>query len=353
MLNIEDAKYFDGKSSAHQLVQVNFDEISLTLYFKSGEENLVWKGTDLKFEKYGNSIEIRNKNYPEAILKIENKAFYQKFYEAMKLNKRVDIHTRLLRLGFFKLIAVAIGIFGLMVLSYFYILPPIAERSAMLLPEEFDNKIGNTFESTFLEQQKIDYNKTKLLETFASKLDLANTKPLQFTVVQSEEINAFALPNGRIVVFTGILNQMKTSDELVALLGHEASHINHRHSTRTLCRNLGGYMMVSLLLSDVNGIMAVLTENAQQLHSLSYSRKFEQEADEQGLQILMNNKANPNGMINLFERIESEDERLSNILSTHPLTKDRRDNIRKIISKSNYKVQPNEALISIFEKIKQ
>ncbi|MDY3317449.1 M48 family metallopeptidase [Riemerella anatipestifer] len=354
MINIEEVKYFDGQSSAYQLVQVVFDEISLSLYFKFGEKDLVWKSTDLHFERYGNFIEVRNKNYPEALLKIEDKVFTQKFYEAMRLNRRIDLHTRLLGFGFSKLVIIAIGLLGLMALSYFYILPPFAERAAMLLPKEIDNQIGDAFENTFIENQNIDYKKTEYLETFASQLDLGNTKALRFTVVQSEEINAYALPNGSIVVFTGILDHIKTSDELVALLGHEASHVNHRHSTRMLCRNLAGYMLVSLLLSDVNGIMAVLTENAQQLHSLSYSRKFEQEADEQGVQILINNKVNPNGMINLFERIEHEDENtLPNILRTHPLTKDRMDNIRKIISRSRYTVQPDNSLSLIFEKIKQ
>ena len=74
---------------------------------------------------------------------------------------------------------------------------------------------------------------------------------------------------------------MKSYDQLVALLGHEVSHVNNRHSIKILTRNLAGYMMISLVFSDLNGIMSVLAENAQQLRSLSYSREFEEEADEQ------------------------------------------------------------------------
>lgn len=146
---------------------------------------------------------------------------------------------------------------------------------------------------------------------------------------------------------------MESSDELVALLGHEASHVNHRHSIKMLCRNLAGYMVVSLLFSDVNGVMAVLADNAQQLHSLSYSRGFEQEADEQGLKILMDNKINPNGMVNLFEQLEKESKiSIPKIISSHPLTKERKEYMQKIISETVYEVKQNDKLDSIFEHIK-
>jgi predicted Zn-dependent protease len=146
---------------------------------------------------------------------------------------------------------------------------------------------------------------------------------------------------------------MKSADELAALIGHEASHINNRHTTKMLCRNLAGYLVVSLLFTDVNGVMAVLAENAQQLHSLSYSRKFEQEADEHGLKILMNNKINPEGMIGLFEQLDKEkEESAPEIFSTHPLTKERVRNMKKIISGSVYEVKKHDKLNAIFEKIK-
>jgi beta-barrel assembly-enhancing protease len=146
---------------------------------------------------------------------------------------------------------------------------------------------------------------------------------------------------------------MESSDDLVALLGHEASHVNHRHSIKMLCRNLAGYLVVSLIFSDINGIMAVLADNALQLHSLSYSRAFEHEADEQGLKIVMNNKINPSGMVKLFENLEKESEiSIPKIFSTHPLTNERKESIKKIISVTAHEVKPNAKLNAIFARIK-
>lgn len=353
--NSVEAKYFDGISSSSQQIKVVFNEKSNKPRLQSADGiSFVWHLEDLQFEQYGNLIEIRNKNYSGALLKIEDKDFSARFYSLMKQNKRIDIHTRLLQLGTTKITTIAVCMFGLIVLAYFFVLPSVAEKSVDLLPESFDNEIGNVFMDTFLNENEIDSTKTKYLEQFAAELNLNNKKPLRFAVVQSEEVNAFALPNGQIVVFSAILKDMKSSEELAALLGHEASHINYRHSTKMLCRNLAGYMVVSLLLSDVNGVMAVVADNAQQLHSLSYSRGFEQEADEQGLKILMDNKMNPNGMVQLFEQLEKEhDAYIPKIISSHPLTAERKKNMQKIISTTKYDVKHNEKLNAIFEHIKE
>lgn len=353
--NTLEAKYFDGKSSSSQQITLVFNEKLNKPRLQTADGiSFVWYLDDLQFEQYGNLLELRNKNFSGAILKIEDKDFSIRFFAIMKQNKRIDIHTRMLHLGFTKITAIAVCMLGLVVLAYFFVLPYVAEKSVALLPESFDNEIGNVFMNTFLDENEIDSTKTKYLEQFAAELDLKNKKPLRFAVVESEEVNAFALPNGQIVVFSAILNDMKSADELAALLGHEASHINQRHSTKILCRNLAGYMVVSLLLSDVNGVMAVVADNAQQLHSLSYSRGFEEEADEQGLKILMDNKMNPNGMVQLFEQLEKEhDVYIPKIISSHPLTAERKKNMKTIISSTKYDVKQKNKLNAIFERIKE
>jgi len=349
-----EAKYFDGHSSASQQIIIAFNDTMNEFRLQVADGiSFLWQLEDLQFEQYGSLLELRNANYSGAVLKIDNKDFSQQFYEMMKQDRRLDIHSRLLNLGFSKITAIAFCFFCLMVLGYFYVLPPVAERLVVLLPASFDNEIGDIFMETFLNEHDVDTVKTRYLEKFASNLNLKNAKPLRFTVVKSNELNAFALPNGHIVVYTAILDSMNSSDELVALLGHEVSHVNNRHSTKMLCRNLAGYMVISLIFSDINGVMAVLTDNAQQLQSLSYSRTFEQEADEQGLKIIIDNHVDPNGMVKLFDQLEKENDiSIPQIISSHPSTEDRKENLQKIISQTVYEVKPNDNLTSIFESLK-
>ena len=354
MYSIE-TKYFDGQSSVpHQITLTTteqFDE--LRLLYADGSSS-VWSVDDLNFEQYGDCLEIRNKQFSGALLQIKNENFSKKFLEAMKKKNKVDIHHRILSIGFLKIAGIAVVMLALVIWAYFYLLPSVAEKSAVLLPESFDTYLGNNFMDTFLDDNKIDSTKTVLLESFAAQINFENTKSLHFSVIESDEINAFALPNGQIVVYSGILNKMQTSSELAALLVHEAAHINHRHSIKMLCRNLAGYMLISLVFSDMNGVMSVLADNAQQLHSLSYSRKFENESDEQGLKMLMNNHINPNGMVELFKLIEKEEKiAIPKIISTHPLTRERKKNMQEIIAKSAYSLLFNNNIDSIFIQMKQ
>ena len=349
MYRIE-AKYFDGKLSVpHQVTLFaaeRFDELRLQ---HADGSSFIWDAEDLSFEQYGDCLEVRNKQFSGALLQIRDEHFSKQFFDAMKWKNKVDVHSRILGIGFSKIVGIAVVMFALIVAAYFYLLPPLAEKSAVLLPESFDTSLGNAFMATFLNENKIDSAKTAHLEKFAAQINFENTKPLHFTVVESKEVNAFALPNGRIVVYHGILNKMQNPSELAALLAHEAAHVNHRHSTKMLCRNLAGYLLISLVFSDVNGIMAVLADNAQQLHSLSYSRKFENESDEQGLKILMNNHIDPNGMVQLFELIEKEEKiAIPKIISTHPLTKERKENMLKTIEESEYNLLLNNYLDSVF-----
>jgi predicted Zn-dependent protease len=346
-----EAKYFNGKSSTSQQTLVSFNSTlkEIQLQCEDGS-SFAWQLEYLQFERYGSLLEIRNKNYLGAVLKIDDNDFSDQFYAAMKHHKRLDIHARLISLGMLKISAIALSLFGLIVLAYFYILPPIAEKAASLLPESVDDKIAEMFMLAFLNENEIDSTKTRYLTQFASEVNLKNKKQLRFIVIKSTEVNAFALPDGQIVVFSGILNNMNSAEELVALLAHEASHINQRHSIKMLCKNLAGYVAVSLLFSDVNGVVAVLADNAQLLHSLSYSRVFEQKADELGLKILIENKLNPNGMVELFEQLEKESEiAIPKMMSSHPLTKDRMENMQKIISQSIYQVKENHKLNSLVE----
>ena len=350
-----EAKYFDGQSSVlHQIILFSaekFDELRLQL---ADGSSFIWHADDLTFERYGDCLEIRNRQFSGALLQLQDACFVRQFWEAMKWKNRVDIHHRILGIGFPNIVGIAVAMLALIVAAYFYLLPPIAEKSAALLPESFDTHLGNLFMNTFLDKNKVDSTKTLHLEAFAAQINFENTKTLRFSVVESKEINAFALPHGQIIVYSGILDKMQHASELAALLAHEAVHVNHRHSTKMLCRNLAGYMLISLIFSDVNGIMAVLADNAQQLHSLSYSRKFENESDEQGLKILMNNHIDPHGMTQLFALLEKEKKiAIPKIISTHPLTAERKETMQEIIEKSTYSLLPHSGLDSLFTQMKR
>jgi predicted Zn-dependent protease len=155
-------------------------------------------------------------------------------------------------------------------------------------------------------------------------------------------------------VFSGILKEMEDYDELVGLLGHEASHVNNRHSMKMLCRSLSGYLFVSVILGDANGIMATIGDNVNNFQSLSFSREFEHQADADGFKILIANKVNPQGMSNLFKRLQQHHSiSIPEFLSSHPVTENRIDFINKMIKNQKNQQVTNPQLEKLFAKLKQ
>jgi predicted Zn-dependent protease len=353
MKSATSATYYNGLSVVPTTLTLSIDKSGTALILLTTEGIVSrWELTDSRFEETGDTLIIRNSKCPGKLIAISDPFFSKTLFSIIRNNGRIQHYSLASELGMAKISIFTICILSLLAAGYFFVLPYIAEKSVALLPESVDSYIGDAFLETFLDEHTIDSTKTKYLNEFAAELDLGNSKPIQINVVESDEINAFALPNGQIVIFTGILNDMESPDQLVGLLAHEVSHINLRHSTKMLCRSLAGYLLFSLVFNDNNGIVGVMTENAQELQFLSYSRSFEREADEKGLTTLMKNEIDPTGMVKLFEALETaEDQSLPEILSSHPLTKDRKENMRKIISRTPYEIRENKKLEALFEQL--
>lgn len=347
--------YYDGVSSEPQAIEIVLEEGNGNLKFEfpvSGSS--IWKVGEIALERSGMAVYLRTSSNAVSFVKIDNEAFITALYAQQRLHGHLSWYQRLLNLGLPIHITIGVTLLALIAGAYIYILPWVGEKSVLLIPESYDNEIGNNFYAEYSRYNTIDSVKTADLNLFAQQLTLNNTKGLNFVVVQDATVNAFALPDGHIVVFTGILDKLKSYDELAGLLSHEVVHINNRHSMKMLCRNLTGYLFISVLLSDVNGIMAIIGENIRNLHSLSYSRQFEKEADMHGLDLLSNNCVDPMGMTRLLSRLHAEELNINipAFLSSHPITDDRMAYIEKQILSGNYQVQDNPELKEIFERLK-
>ena len=349
-------KYFDGKSSQPQVVEVAFDEDYSELNFRNAYVNITWNLRKIVYENYGNLIEIRTQQGANEFLVVDDKEFKKHLIDFLRKRNKLSVYQKLIHLNFGMHLAIAASILAIIALGYFFAVPFVAEKSVALIPETFDDKLGDTFIGKFITKNKQDTVKTLLLNEFAQEMELDNNKPLHFTVVNSSTVNAFALPNGEIVVYTGILEKMDDYSELAGLIGHEVTHVNNRHSMKMLCKNLAGYLVISALFADVNGVIAIIAENAHNLNTLSYSRTFETEADEQAVYLMMKNNINPQGVLSLFKVLEEEsklaDYELFEFAQTHPLASHRIENIKKIIAKNEFSYNENEKLKALFEKMK-
>lgn len=350
-------RFYDGKTSMPKSIEVFFDLKQGKLSFDSDLKKITWKNIETKFSKNNNSLVCLHGDDPIQQIIISEPDFVKKVYPLLKIKKSQNWYESLLDLGLKAHTLIALAILGAIILTYLYLIPWLGEKTVEILPESYDTELGNmVYEQAMLTEEK-DQEKSVILNEFTEKLKLNNSKKLHFTVVKSETVNAFALPDGNVIVFTGILDKMKNYEELVALLGHEVSHVNHRHSMKSLCRDLSGYFFISAILGDVNGVMAILGEHANSLQSLSFSREFEKQSDEEGLKIMIQNEANPKGMTDLFSRLQTEEKEIGisvpEFLSSHPVTKDRIKYIEEKIKKSKYTIKERPELEELFKKLKK
>ena len=344
--------FFDGKSSVPQNIILSLDKAMGVLSFETtAGEHIYWDIKAVSFSKRGTALNIEHGNDPIQNITISDVGFINSLI-ALKSSANKNWYDILIAQGMKMYLVIAVLILALIGLSYGYFIPWVAEKSVALIPESYDDKLGEIFFSQNVRWSSIDSSKTEALNLFAAELRLNNTKKLKFTVIDSEIVNAYALPDGNIVVYTGILDSMENYDELVGLIGHEASHVNNRHSMKMMCRNLSGYLFISAILGDVNGILATIGDNVNTLQSLSFSREFEHQADSDGYKILLQNRVDPHGMSNLFKRLDDDSSYVPEFLSSHPITKERLQFIDKLIKTESFHTTENPKLKTLFKALK-
>lgn len=154
--------------------------------------------------------------------------------------------------------------------------------------------------------------------------------PVQIRVVDSNEINAFALPGGFFFINTGMILAAETEAELAAIIAHEVAHVAARHGTKQMTK-ARIWNLASLPLYFFGGPVAYAIQQgaslAVPLTFLKFSRNAEREADYLGLQYHYQSGYDPAAFVNVFERLKlaEKDEKggIAKVFSSHPMTKDR------------------------------
>lgn len=152
-------------------------------------------------------------------------------------------------------------------------------------------------------------------------------------VSDDSEVNAFALPGGRIVINRGLLKKA-TPEEILGVMAHELAHIERRHILKSISASLGsiaGYVVIaSIVGTDAAGVIL----SVKNFTSLSYSRADESEADRRGLEFIQNAGFSGEGMVSFFEKLGNETSSLEKSLtfiSTHPASDDRAATLKELI----------------------
>jgi predicted Zn-dependent protease len=154
--------------------------------------------------------------------------------------------------------------------------------------------------------------------------------PFTIKVVDSEEINAFALPGGFMYVNSGLILVAQDEAQLAGVMAHEIAHVAARHATRQKTRsNLINLASIPLIFVGGGAGLAVreVVGVAAPLSLTKFSRSFEAEADYLGVQYLYKSGYDPHSFLSFFEQFEAHEKKkpgkFAMAFSTHPPTVDR------------------------------
>jgi len=215
------------------------------------------------------------------------------------------------------------------VLVVLFGVPLAADRLAPLVPQAFEKRIGDVadaqiktvFEAKVCDNAAGQAAFAKLMNALRGAAGLDT--PVDAAVLSSPVPNAFALPGGRVYLFSGLLDKADNADEIAGVMAHELGHLKHRDSTRNLIYNGGTSFLIGLLFGDITGSSALIFAS-RTLITASYSREAEHNADTTSIDSMLALGRSPKPMGELMFRVTGkEGDKGISILANHPLTEDR------------------------------
>ena len=192
-------------------------------------------------------------------------------------------------------------------------------------------------EYKILEDERI----TEFLQDRGRKLAAVSKRPdieYHFAAINSEVINAFAVPGGYCYINLGLIRVSETEAELMSVVAHEISHVARRHSMKRLSQmQLAGMVTDIAFGGSARSIKRTVAGLFTTTGLLYYSREAEREADYFGLVNMYESGYDPQGMVEMFKKLKAhqegpDPEGWQLLFSTHPVTSERIENVKALIA---------------------
>ncbi len=215
---------------------------------------------------------------------------------------------------------------------------PVTQKTEYTMYSEQDEiDMGVAADNKMQKENKILETPARIKEII-QKIGKSSDRPnLTYTVrvMENDEVNAFALPGGYIYLYSGLLKETPSSDELANIMGHEVAHVCARDGVNQMQKSIMYSIPAQILLQNRSAAIQNAVDAAFTLGMLKYSRSQELRADTYGVTYAYRAGYNPEGMITFFNKlkdIESKSPSLNlSFLRSHPDIAERIENVRNVI----------------------
>lgn len=219
-------------------------------------------------------------------------------------------------------------------------------------------KLGELFLEVFQKAEK-EIKNIQVINSVDSivahicKENQIDRESIKVHILNNDEINAFALPNGHLIIYSGLILNSDNQEELAGVICHEIAHIELNHVMKKLVKEIGLSALISMTTG--NGGTEVIRETAKTLSSSAFDRSLEKDADIKAVDYLINAKVNPEPFANFLYKLSLKEHEATKYLtwiSTHPDSKER---AAYIVENSKNKLTDYQPILSseAWDKLKE
>jgi beta-barrel assembly-enhancing protease len=312
-----DIVFYDGNSPVpvNGKIIPHASNIQLELATEPGKrDSLNIKYSDiLEISKTGEKSRVQfagiDKNSADRLIIFSDKKIHDQIYNYWTSSKRNPV-VRILSIfgGLSNSKKISISLILLPVIIFVILL--LLNKSYVFVPVSVDKYIGTMAVENILSRETVLKNNAAqaALEKLTKKIITDKSSyTYKLILIKKPEVNAFAFPDGHIIIFSGLINHTRSPEELAGVIAHEVSHVESRHGIRQLIRVLGmSFLISSVVGAGIEGfeVPETISEIANILVYNKYSREFEKEADLNSIKLLRNAGIKSDGIIRFFETMD-------------------------------------------------
>ena len=212
------------------------------------------------------------------------------------------------------------------ILVFFFNTDSIAQWATDKVPVKYEERIGTMVLGQIKAEQKLANRGPAVdaVREIGSRLHQGSRYRYRWFVAESNDVNAFALPGGVVVVHAGLIRQADSAGELAGVIAHEIAHVERRHALKNLVKNAGFGILLSVALGDMSG--STIAAWSGYLTQMKFSRDAEMDADREGVKRMVAAGIDPRYMLSFFSKMaekEGKGASAMSVLATHPSSQQR------------------------------
>ena len=339
------AKYYDGVTARAQRVTVTVTEAAILIFAVDGAVLAQWPAGRVvlvELPRDGETVRL-GLDGTTARLIVDDPGVVEALRPvAPQLYRQVRLSWR----GLARIAAWACAAAGSIAVVLLFVVPSLSKQLAAVTPDTVRQRLGATTLRQLTRLLTIDRSGPQGTRAYCSDIPgraalqamtarltagMDEPPPLRLVVINTDVVNAFALPGTFVVLTKGFIENALSAEEVAGVIAHEIGHIAYDHSIQGMYRTVAVSVLVSLVTGDVAGGI-LITGLGQWVLNSSYSRDAERDADRFALERLYAAGIDSRGLEAFLTRLLAQQEKgegsLPRLLSTHPPTAERRAAVR-------------------------